>query len=644
MAEENWEELRQRLIGFGEQSSRKSYYPELQRKLAELKVSEERFRTLVNTIPDLIWLKDADGIYLSCNRMFERFFGAVEEEIVGKSDYDFVDRDLADSFREHDRTAMAAGKPTSNEEWITFADDGHRALLETTKTPMYDAEGTLIGVLGVARDITERKRAADELEFHHQHLEELVKERTAELLLARDAANAANQAKSMFLANMSHEIRTPMNAVLGFAQLLERDPDLSFQARNKVATIMKSGEHLLAIINDILEMSRIEAARVELREETLDLHTLLDDLTVMFRLRAEEKGLTFTLNIAPDLPRYIVADLGKLRQVLINLLGNAVKFTKQGSITLYACCVGIDRIAVEVQDTGIGITPEEHEKLFRPFERTRSGEQAAGGTGLGLVISREYAHLMEGDITVASAADEGSCFRFEFHAPVSVVTPAVAATAHRITGLVPGQGELHVLIVDDQKSNRMLLRGMLEPFGFVVDDATDGQEAIVKASLQKPRIILMDLVMPVMDGSEATRILRRKYPKESLAIIGITASAFETEKQRFLGAGINAYIAKPFREQQLYDLLAHHAGVLFETEDAAGTTDMRQDAEPPTLARMSSEWRAAFQQALARKNITRIRKLGEEAKERDPVLSAWLLERAGLYDLDSLIKLDRDGE
>lgn len=195
MAEENWEQLRQRLIGFGEHSSRKSYYPELQRKLAELKVSEERFRTLVNTIPDLIWLKDADGIYLSCNRMFERFFGAVVADIVGKTDYDFVGRELADSFREHDRKAMAAGKPTSNEEWITFADDHHRALLDTTKTPMYDANSELIGVLGVARDITERKQAEEELKREiaerkraeedlrnlNEELERRVKLRTAEL-------------------------------------------------------------------------------------------------------------------------------------------------------------------------------------------------------------------------------------------------------------------------------------------------------------------------------------------------------------------------------------------------------------------------------------------------------------------------------
>jgi CheY-like chemotaxis protein len=391
-------------------------------------------------------------------------------------------------------------------------------------------------------------------------------------------------------------------------------------------------------------MSRIEAGRVELREEPLDLHTLLDDLTVMFRLRAEEKGLSFTLDVAPDLPRYIVADLGKLRQVLINLLGNADKFTKQGSITMRACGAGSDRIAVEVCDTGIGITTEEQAKLFRPFERTRSGEQAAGGTGLGLVISREYAHLMGGEITVTSRSDEGSCFRFEFHAPMTAVAPAAAATPRRVTGLVPGQGELRVLIADDQKSNRMLLRGMLEPLGFVVDDAADGQETIEKTTALTPRIILMDLVMPVMDGGEATRILRRTYPKESLAIIGITASAFETEKQRFLDAGINAYIAKPFREQELYDLLARHAGVLFETEEDVGATDKRQDTEPPTLAGMSPEWRAAFRQALARKNITRIRRLGEEAKQADPALSAWLLDRAGVYDVDGLMKLGKDGE
>ena len=624
-----------------------------ERKLTELTVREvnERFHTLVNTIPDLIWLKNSDGVYLSCNKMFERFFGAKEADIVGKTDYDFVERKLADFFREHDRNAMAAGKPSNNEEWIIFADDGHRALLYTTKTPMHDAEGTLIGVLGIGRDITELKRSEEELARHREHLEVLVKERTAQLevamtnlSLARDAANAANQAKSMFLANMSHEIRTPMNAVLGFAQLLQRDPSLSPQARNKVATILKSGEHLLSIINDILEMSRIEAGRVEMRPQIFDLSDLLDDLAVMFRLRAEEKGLAFSTEVAPDLPRYIMADIGKLRQVLINLLGNAVKFTNSGSIQLRAFPVTIDRIGVEVKDTGIGISPEEIEKLFHPFGRTISGERTAGGTGLGLAISRKYAHMMGGEIAVESVEGAGSRFRFECHAPPAIKEPVVARTQRRVIGLAPAQGEIRVLVADDQRDNRELLRWMLAPLGFVVDEVADGEEAVKKALELKPRIILMDLIMPGMDGAEATRVLRTSYTKESLAIIGITASAFDKQKQQFLDAGINAFLSKPFRDRELYDMLSAHAGVSFITEGNETALVSSSGQEIPRLDKMPDTWREAFGEALARKNITRIRKLGEEAEQHDPALSSWLLERAGLYDLDGLKKLSNDHE
>jgi PAS domain S-box-containing protein len=617
---------------------------ELNKSLETQRANASFLNTLMNTMPDLVWLKNADGVYLSCNRMFERFFGARTVDIVGKTDYDFVDRELADSFREHDRKAMLAESPSSNEEWITFADDGHNALLETIKTPMHDAEGQLVGVLGVGRDITERKMVEEELRRHREHLEFMVEERTSELLLARDAANAANQAKSMFLANMSHEIRTPMNAVLGFAQLLEHEPSLSPNGRNKVATIMKSGEHLLSIINDILEMASIESGRVEIRKQPIDLISLLEDLAAMFRPRAEEKGLSFRLDLADELPRFIVADSSKLRQILINLLGNAVKFTQGGSVALGAVPVGTNRISLEVRDTGSSISPKEQANLFRPFERTKSGEQTAGGTGLGLAISREYARLMGGDITLESSASQGNCFRFEFHAPIAAEAPVFVDTSRHAPRLATGQGEIRVLVVDDLDVNRELLREMLEFLGLTVDEAANGQEAIAKAHAKPPHIILMDQVMPGMDGMEATRILRNNFDKQSLAIIGITANAFKESQQQFFEAGINGFIAKPFRAQELYNVLARYAGVLFESEDAAPQSESEATAVPPTLENISSEWLHSFREALSRKNITRIRRLGEEARETDPVLSAWILERAGLYDLDGLKKLGMPNE
>jgi signal transduction histidine kinase/FixJ family two-component response regulator len=474
----------------------------------------------------------------------------------------------------------------------------------------------------------------------NKSLEGKVRRRTTELERAKETAESANRAKSVFLANMSHEIRTPMNAVLGFAQLLEKDVSLSADARSKVGTIMKSGEHLLSIINDILEMSRIEAGRAEIHSQSLDLHDLLDDLAAMFRLRTEEKGLVFMLERSDDLPRYIIADLGKVRQVLINLLSNALKFTTRGAITLVALPGGIDMIAVEVEDTGIGISPSEMEKLFHPFERTKGGEQTAGGTGLGLAISREYARLMGGDISVTSNAGSGSTFRFLFRAPVTAVKPASQHSPRRVTGLVPGQGDIRVLVVDDQYINREVLRAMLEPLGFIVEEACEGEEAVEKVHSELPRIVLMDLIMPGMDGIEATKVLRASFPDKPLAIIGISASAFNMEKQNFLDSGLDAFIAKPFREQEMIEVFMKYAGIQFEFEEIdQAPEDAASGSETVTIEKMSGHWREAFEQALALGNITRIRHLGEEAKTMDPQLSAYLAKRAALYDLDGLKKM-----
>ncbi|MBV5333239.1 PAS domain S-box protein, partial [bacterium] len=285
---------------------------ERKREESALRENEAHLRTLVNTIPNLIWLKDADGVYLASNPMFERFFGAKTAEIIGKTDYDFVAPELAEFFREHDRKAMHADGPSINEEWITFADNGQRALLETTKTPMKDSTGRLIGVLGIGRDITQARQAELDLANYRHHLEELVQQRTAELSEAKEAAESANRAKSTFLANMSHEIRTPMNAIIGFTHLLQKqitEPGPHAQ----LLKVSSAAQHLLRVINDILDLSKIEAGKLTLESSDFALPPLIAHVLSMVDERATDKGLRLVEDVDPAIPMTLRGDALRLK-------------------------------------------------------------------------------------------------------------------------------------------------------------------------------------------------------------------------------------------------------------------------------------------------------------------------------------------
>ncbi|MEJ2611586.1 MAG: response regulator [Candidatus Thiodiazotropha sp.] len=545
-----------------------------------LEVERTHLRTLVAAIPDLIWLKSADGKYLACNPAFERFFGADEATIVGRSDYDFVEKKLASFFRQKDQEAIAAGKPTMNEEWITFAVDGHRALLETTKVPMVALDGHLIGVLGIGHDITEHRNIQRELTLHRNHLEEVVGARTAELSLAKNAAEAANRAKSTFLANMSHELRTPLNAILGFSDILRHDARLSALQKEPLEIIHKSGEHLLGLINDILDIAKIESGQVVVASVPFDLGRAITETEQMLRVRAQDKGLQLLLDPSPQFPRYIVGDEAKLRQILINLISNAIKATDEGCVTLR---LGMKHnkahhLIIEVEDTGIGISPADQAKLFLPFAQIDSQSKQMG-TGLGLTITRQFVELMGGNITLTnSVVGEGSIFRVEL--PVQLAqaddTPQVPQVHGEVTGLEPGQPVCRILVVEDQLDNRLLLLRLFEEAGLDVQVAENGIEAVEQFIAWQPHFIWMDWHMPLMDGLEATRSIRALQGGERVKIAAVTASSFKEDDMELMTAGFDDVIHKPYHSEQLFECMEQLLGLRF----------MRAETQPslPTIA------------------------------------------------------------
>ena len=483
------------------------------------------------------------------------------------------------------------------------------------------------------------------------------------LYKAKESAESANHAKSAFLANMSHELRTPLNAIIGFATVLNRSPAIPPKEKENLAIICRSGEHLLNLINDVLDMSKIDAGRTVLNEKNFDLYRLLDDVENMFSLKTEEKGLRLIFECDAGVPRYSHTDKDKLRQVLVNLIGNAIKFTKKGVISVKTKYQGEEKHTLQfsITDTGEGIAPDERDSLFDAFVQTETGRKSGEGTGLGLPISRKFVQMMGCDITVKSEIGKGSVFSFQIRAEAADGTKIeTALPERRVIALAPDQPRYRLLIADDIKSNRLLLLSLLSLPGFVLREAENGMEAMEIQAEWEPHLIFMDMQMPVMDGYMATRKIRntesgiRNAEFETVAsysiphckIVAVTAGVFEDERTAVLSAGCDDFVRKPFKVSEIFDVMSKHLGVRYVYEDDVyahapklSEKDRSKALTPEALGALPPELLAELEQAVVQGDTDRAEHLTENIRSYDAALADALAVRISDFEYDKILKL-----
>ena len=485
----------------------------------------------------------------------------------------------------------------------------------------------------------------------NQYSFEFAQKQAEEAQKARETAVAANEAKSIFLANMSHELRTPLNAILGFSQLIARSANVPPEHQENLQIINRSGAHLLTLINNILDLSKIEAGRLSLHKSNFDLYLMLDDIEDMFRLRAAEKQLHLIFQQSLNVYRYIRTDEVKLRQILINLLNNALKFTQHGGIQVNVdfvparSTIELPQLLFEVADSGIGIHPEEIDNIFDAFVRTQTGRDAKQGTGLGLTLSRQFVQMMGGDIQVSSQSGQGT--RFQFNIEVDIVTETdveIVKSSKHVIALKPNQPSYRVLVVDDDPRNRKLMVQLLEPVGFVVKEAENGRMAVNIWQEWQPDLIWMDIRMPIMDGYEATKIIKSTEKGKNTPILALTASSFEEDKASILAIGCDEFVRKPFQQEQLFELMRTHLDAQYIYKEAKENPAV-SDAFIPTVfsaaafSNLPSQLLTDLKAATMETNMLLIDKIIRQIETYDPQIAKGIQTLANDFEYQQILTL-----
>ncbi len=534
-----------------------SFQDSTQRRQAEaaLAESERRFRTIFEKAALGIGILNSQGIFISTNTALHKILGYSHHELIEMCLYEVIHPDERKTTKK-ELSAVFDNTDTYQVEKSYLSKKGTNRWCRLSVSRLSDEH-----IICMMEDITLQKRADAQLQA------------AQDVKAAQEAAESANQAKSEFLANMSHELRTPLNGILGFAQILNRDKTLNPQQQDAVHTISQSGKHLLTLINDILDMSKIEAGKMELHLREFKFHEFLKGINDIIHVRAKQMGINFTYKPLFPLPIVVKCDETRLRQVLVNLLGNAVKFTQHGSIIFkVGYTASQEQIRFQIEDTGPGIPPDQLETIFMPFKQISKQQYMTEGTGLGLPISKKFVEMMGGTITVESTLGKGSIFWFDIALPV--VAGEQLLENHPEQEIIGFKGKPRkILVVDDKSANCSMLDNLLSFLGFEVHQAKNGQESIEKAQAILPDVILMDLIMPVMDGFEATRQIRQISSLKETVIIAASASAFEQHRQESLEAGCHDFIAKPIQTEELLEKLRIYLKLewLYEVETSKKT-------------------------------------------------------------------------